>query len=67
MFTIATQVLKNRQYTRSCVVANVAYLPKVCIHYFYHGVIVTKKTEGYQPEFLKQRVWGESKLQIQKL
>ena len=28
------------QDTRSYVVANVAYLPKVCIHHYYHGVIV---------------------------
>ena len=30
---------KCHQDTRSCVVANVAYLPKVCIHHYYHGVI----------------------------
>ena len=34
------QFKKDRQDTRSCVVVNVAYLPKVCIHYYYHGEIV---------------------------
>ena len=29
-----------RQYTRSCVVANVAYLPKVYITYYCHGNIL---------------------------
>ena len=34
------QLKKCRQYTRSCVVENVAYLPKLCLHHYYHGVIV---------------------------
>ena len=38
------QLKKCRQDTRSCVVANVAYLPKVYIHHYYHGVIVILKT-----------------------
>ena len=33
------QFKKCHQDTRSCVVANVAYLTKVCIHNYYHGVI----------------------------
>ena len=33
------QFKKTRQDTRSCVVANVTYLPKVYIHHYYHGVI----------------------------
>ena len=34
------QLKKCRQDTRLRVVVNVAYLPKVCIHNYYHGVIV---------------------------
>ena len=34
------QLKKCHQYKRLCVVANVAYLPKVYIHHCYHGVIV---------------------------
>ena len=49
------------QDTRSCVVANVAYMPKVCIHHYYHGVIVIKKTQGYQLKCSKQKVWGKRK------
>ena len=33
--------LKNcRQDTRLCFVVNVAYLQKLCIHHYYHGMIV---------------------------
>ena len=31
------QLNKCRQYTRSCVVVNVSYMPKVYIHHYYHG------------------------------
>ena len=34
------QIKKCRQDTRLCVVVNVAYPPKLCIHHYYHGVIV---------------------------
>ena len=34
------QLKKCCQDTRLCVVVNVAFLPKVCIHHYYHGVIV---------------------------
>ena len=34
---------KCRQDKKSCVVANVAYLPKLYIHNYFHGVIVIKK------------------------
>ena len=34
------QFFFNRQDARSCVVVNVAYLTKVCIRHYYHGVIV---------------------------
>ena len=34
------QLKKNRQDKRSCVIANVAYLPKLYIHHYCHGDIV---------------------------
>ena len=34
------QLKQCRQNIRLCVVVNVAYLPKVCIHNYYHGLIV---------------------------
>ena len=34
------QYKKCHQDKRSRVVANVAYLPKLCIHHYYHGLIV---------------------------
>ena len=34
------QLKKCRQDKRLHVVVNVEYLPKVCIHHYYHGVIV---------------------------
>ena len=37
---LPTQFKKCRQDTRLCVVVNVAYMKKVCIHHYYHGVIV---------------------------
>ena len=37
------QLKKNRQDTRSCVVANVAYLPILYIPNYCHGEIVIKK------------------------
>ena len=37
------QSKKYHQDTRSCVVANVAYLPKLYIHHYCHGEIVIKK------------------------
>ena len=42
-------------------VTNVAYLKKVCIHHYYHDVIDILKTQGSQPKFSKQKVWGKSK------
>ena len=35
------QLKKCRQDTRSCMVANFAYLPKVYIHHYFHGEIFT--------------------------
>ena len=40
---LPTQFRKTLQDTRLCLVANVAYLPKVYIHDYYHGVIFIKK------------------------
>ena len=34
---------------------NVAYLSKLFINYYYHGVIVIKKNQGYQPKFSNRR------------
>ena len=49
--------LKNcRQDTRLCFVVNVAYLQKLCIHHYYHGIIVILKTQRYQPKCSKQNV-----------
>ena len=58
------QIKKFRQDTRSCVVVNVVYLPKRCIHHYYHGVIIIKKTQGSQPKFSQQKVWGKRKFHI---
>ena len=37
---LPTQLKKNLQDTRLCVVVNVVYLPKLFIHHYYHVVIV---------------------------
>ena len=37
------QLNKSSQDTRSFVIVNVVYLPKLFIHQYYHGVIVVKK------------------------
>ena len=55
---------KFHQDTRSCVVTNVAYLPKVCIRHYFHGVIIIFKTQGSQPKCSKQKVWGKRKSYI---
>ena len=34
------QFKQCRQDTRLCMVVNVAYLQKVCINHYYHGVII---------------------------
>ena len=38
------QLKKHHQDTRSGVVANVTYPPKLHIHHYYHGVIIILKT-----------------------
>ena len=42
---LLTQLKKCGQDTRLCVVMNVTYLQKVCIHNYYHGMIVILKTQ----------------------
>ena len=53
------QLKKCRQDKSSCVVANIAYLPKVYIYNYCHGKIVILKTQGSQPKFSKNKVWGK--------
>ena len=48
-------------------VVNVAYLPKLCIHHYHHGVIVIKKTQVSHPKLSKQKVWGKRKFAYMKL
>ena len=52
------------QDTRSCVFMNVAYLPKVCIHHYYHGVIVIFKSSSISAKILKTEGLGENKIHI---
>ena len=47
------QQKKCQHNTRSCVVVNVANLPKAYIPKYYHGVIVILKTETSKPKFSK--------------
>ena len=44
---------KCRQDTRLCVVVNVAYPPKVCIHHYYHDVIAVFKNSSISPKMIK--------------
>ena len=43
---------------------NVAYMQKVCIHQYYHGVIVILKFPVSQLKCSKQKVWGKRKSHI---
>ena len=52
------------QDTSLCVVVNVAYMPKLCIHRYHHSVIVNLKTEGSQPKCSKKKVWVKIKSHI---
>ena len=63
---LPSQFKKCCQDTRLCVVANVAYLPKIYIPHYYHGVIVVRKTQVSQPECSNQNVWGKSKFAYMK-
>ena len=53
------QFLKFRQDTRSCVVANIAYLTKVYIHHYHHGVIFILKNSRISAKMLKTEGLGE--------
>ena len=48
---LTPQFKKCHQYTKSYVVANVAYLTKLYIHHYCHGEIVIKKTQVSHPKF----------------
>ena len=55
--------LKKRcQDKGSCVVANVAYLPKLYIHNYYHGVIVIRKNSRISAKMLKTEGLGKNKI-----
>ena len=58
------QFKKCHQDTRLCVVENVAYLPKVCIHNYYHGVIVIFKNSSISSKMLKTEDLGGKKIRI---
>ena len=53
------QLKQFRQDTMSCVVENVAYLPKVYIHNYYHGVIIIKKKLKGHSQNAQNRSSGE--------
>ena len=55
------QLKKCHQYTRSCVVANVAYLPKVYIHNYCHVEIVILKKSRISAKILKIEGLGGNK------
>ena len=58
---------KCHQDTRSCVVANVAYLPKVCINHYLHGVIVILKKSRISAKMLKTEDLGKKQTAFMKL
>ena len=45
-------------------VVNVAYLPKLCILHYYHGVIVIKKNSRISSKILKTEGLGKKKIFI---
>ena len=55
---------KCRQDTRSCVVANVAYLPEVYIHHYCHGDTVVLKNSRISAKILKTEGLGKKKICI---
>ena len=50
---------KNHQDTNSCVVSNVAYLPKVYIPHYYHNVIIILKKLKDQSQNSQNRRSGD--------
>ena len=53
-----------RQYTRSCVVVNVAYLPKLNIHHHLHGDIFIKENSSISDKILKKKSGGKANSHI---
>ena len=58
------QFKKLHQDTRLCVVVNVAYLPKVCTHHYYHGVIIILKKLKDLSQNAQNKRSGEKKSHI---
>ena len=52
------ELKKCCQDTRLCVVVNVAYLPKVCIHHYYHCMIIIFKNSRISAKMLKTEGLG---------
>ena len=48
-------------------VVNVAYLPKVCIRHYHHGVIFIRKNSRISEKILKTEVLGKNKIAYMKL
>ena len=57
---------KCRQDTRSCVVANVTYLPKLYIHDYCHGEILILKNSRISAKIIKTEGLGENKIAYMK-
>ena len=57
---------KCRQDTRSCVVANVAYLSKVYIRNYFHGVIVILKNSRISAKMIKTEGPAKNKIEYMK-
>ena len=58
------QLKKNCQDKMSRVVVIVSYLPKVCIHHYYHGVIVIKKSKDIIKNAIKRRSGEKASLNL---
>ena len=50
------------QDTRSCVIVNVVYIPKVYIHHYYHDVIGILKNSKIKSKILKREGLGEKQI-----
>ena len=64
---LSPQFKKIRQDKRSCVVVNVAYMPKVYIHNYYHGIIFIKKNSRISSKILKTEGLGKKKITYMKI
>ena len=63
MLNIATPTKKNQHNTRSRVVMNVVYMPKIYITHYYHGVIGNLK-KNIEAKMLKTEGLAKIKLHI---